>query len=210
MKHLLIIGARGFGREVYSAFINTEPFLLHQIDVKGFLDDKADSLDGVAGDWPPIIGSVEDYIVQEDDVFFCALGDPKWRKHYADIISEKGGHFISIVHSKAYVNRNAEIGEGCFIGSFTSISTNVRIGSHVVILSYADLGHDSRIGDFSSIESYVFLGGYAAVGQLSIIHTKASIIPHKSVGDYCVVGHGSVVIKHVKTGLHVLGILRLR
>lgn len=205
MKHLVIIGARGFGREVCSTFFKSEQYLSHSIDVKGFLDDMADSLDGMSGDWPAILGSVEDYVVQEEDVFFCALGDPIWRKHYSDIISAKGGRFISIIHPTAYVNKNAEIGEGCFIGSFTSISTNVRIGKHVMILSYADLGHDAVVGDFSSVECYVFLGGYASVGELSTIHTKASIIPHKSVGDQCVVGHGSVVIKHVKNGLHVFG-----
>ena len=84
MKHLLIIGARGFGREIYRTFIHTEFYLSKQIDVKGFLDDKADALDGLNGDWPPIVGAVESYEVQEDDVFFCALGDSHWRKHYAE------------------------------------------------------------------------------------------------------------------------------
>ena len=205
MKHLIIIGARGFGREVYSTFIKTTPYLSHAIDVKGFLDDKADALSGLSGDWPPIIGSVEDYAVQDDDVFFSALGDPFWRKHYSDLISEKGGHFISIVHPTAQVNRDAELGEGCFVGSFTTISPNVKVGKHVTILAYVDLGHDAVVGDYTSVESYVFLGGYASVGKLSILHTKSSILPHKSVGDQCVVGNGSVVIKHVKDGLHVFG-----
>lgn len=205
MKHLIIIGARGFGREVYSTFMKTDSYLTHQIEVKGFLDDKVDALDGLSGDWPPIIGPVEDYIVQEDDVFFCALGDPFWRKHYADLISDKGGHFISIVHPTAQVNRDAVLGEGSYVGSFASISPNVRVGKQVTILAYVDLGHDAVVGDYSSVESYVFLGGYASVGELSILHTKASILPHKSVGNHCVVGNSSVVIKHVKDGLHVFG-----
>lgn len=205
MKHLVIIGARGFGREVCSVFYRTEQFISGAISVKGFLDDKADALDGLDGDWPPIISSVEQYVIQEDDVFFCALGDPFWRKHYSDLITNKGGRFISIIHPTAIVNKTARIGEGCFIGPFTTISPNVSIGKHVMIQAFVDLGHDSVVNSFSSIESYVFLGGYASVGQLTIIHTKASVIPHKSVGNSCVVGHGSVVIKHVKEGLHVFG-----
>lgn len=205
MKHLLIIGARGLGREIYRTFIHTEPFLSKEIDVKGFLDDKADALDGLKGDWPPIIGSVETYEIQLDDVFFCALGDAHWRKHYAELISSKGGTFINIIHPSASVSPVATIGEGCTIGAFTTISPNVTIGKHVMIQAYDDFGHDSSIGDYASIESYVFLGGYASVGELATMHTKSSIIPHKSVGKECVVGFGSVVMKNVKDGQHVLG-----
>ena len=205
MKHLLIIGARGFGREIYRSFIHTEPCLSKQIVMKGFLDDKADALDGLDGDWPPIIGAVESYEIQEDDVFFCAMGDSHWRKHYAEIIENRGGHFINIIHRTAQVSPVAKIGTGCTIGPFTTISPNVTIGNHVMIQAFDDFGHDSVIGNYASIESYVFLGGYAKVGELSIMHTKSSIIPHKSIGDECVVGFGSVVMRNFKDGVHVFG-----
>lgn len=205
MKHLLIIGARGFGREIYRTFIHTEPYLSKQIDMKGFLDDKADALDGLDGDWPPIVGAVESYEVQENDVFFCAMGDPHWRKHYAEIIESKGGKFINIIHHTAQVSPIAKIGTGCTIGPFTTISPNVTIGNHVMIQAYDDFGHDSIIGDYASIESYVFLGGYAKVGELATMHTKSSIIPHKSIGKECVVGFGSVVMRNFKDGTHVFG-----
>ena len=205
MKHLLIIGARGWGREVYYTFKKTAPYLTGEIKVKGFLDDKSDALEGFAGEWPPIIGTVETYEVQEEDVFFCALGDSYWRQHYANIITQKGGTFISIIHPTALVNTVANIGNGCYVGAFTAISTNVRIGNHVMIQSYDNFGHDVEIGDYASIESYVFLGGYAKVGELSTLHTKSSIIPHKSVGKECVVGFGSVVMRNFKDGVHVFG-----
>lgn len=205
MKHLLIIGARGFGREIYRSFIHTKPYIEKEIDVKGFLDDKADAFDGLKGEWPPIISAVETYEIQPDDVFFCALGDAHWRKHYAELIKSKGGHFISIIHPTALVSPNATIGEGCCIGAFTSISPNVTVGDHVMIQSYDDFGHDSSIGDYASIESYVFLGGYASVGELSTMHTKSSIIPHKSIGKECVVGFGSVVMRNFTDGVHVFG-----
>lgn len=205
MKKLLIIGARGFGRETYRTVVNTQAYIDGEITVKGFLDDKADALDCLKGDWPPIVGSVESYDVQQDDVFFCALGDAHWRKHYAKIIEEKGGHFINIIHPKALISPAAIVGYGCSIGPFTTISPNVKIGNHVMIQSFDDFGHDVEIGDYASIESYVFLGGYAKVGELSTMHTKSSIIPHKCIGKECVVGFGSVVMRNIKDGLHVFG-----
>lgn len=205
MRHLVIIGARGFGREVYRTFLNTDLFLSKQIDVKGFLDDKSDALDGLDGEWPPIIGPVETYEIEKDDVFFCALGESGWRKHYAEIIANKGGEFINIIHKTALVSPVTTIGTGCIVGAYTTISPNVRIGNHVMIQAFDDLGHDSEVGDYASIEAYVFLGGYAKVGEMATMHTKSSIIPHKSVGKGCVVGFGSVVMRNFKDGVHVFG-----
>ena len=128
-----------------------------------------------------------------------------WRKHYAELILEKGGKFINIIHKTALVSPVASLGEGCVIGAYTNVSPNVVIGNHVMIQSFDDLGHDSQVDDYASIESYVFLGGYAKVGELSTMHTKSSIIPHKSVGKECVVGFGSVVMRNFKDGVHVFG-----
>lgn len=205
MKHLVIIGARGFGREVFGCFVESDDFVSGKVDVKGFLDDKADALNRLSGEWPPILGSVEDYEIESDDVFFCALGDSHWRKHYSEIIEKKGGHFINIIHRTALISQNVSIGEGCIIGGYTSISTNITIGNHVMIQPFCNFGHDVSIGDYASIESYVFLGGYSSVGSLSTMHTKSSIIPHKSIGNECVVGIGSVVMRNFNDGVHVFG-----
>ena len=133
MKHLVIIGARGWGREIYAAVRNTKAYQEHEYDVKGFLDDKADALEGLKGDFPPILGSVESYEVQPDDVFFCAMGDSQWRKHYAEMISSKGGHFITIINPMARINPTATIGEGTYIGPYTLVSDNVVIVFRILV-----------------------------------------------------------------------------
>ena len=87
MKKLLIIGARGAGREYYNCFLECKKNLKN-IECIGFLDDKSDALDEFDG-YPPIIGTVEEYMPTENDVFICALGDPKWVKYYTEIIEKK-------------------------------------------------------------------------------------------------------------------------
>ena len=163
MKRLLIIGARGWGRETYFTFLNSQEFESGGYMVKGFLDDKKDALDGLKGDWPPIICSVEDYEVQPDDVFFCAMGDPHWRKHYVDIIKQKGGSFINIIDKKAWISPSASLGEGIYGGGFAIVSANVNVGDHVVIQAFCNIGHDAVLMDCSTLESYVFMGGYSTV-----------------------------------------------
>ena len=205
MKHLIIIGARGWGREVYATAIKTNEFLNGEYDVKGFLDDDAHAFDGLNGSYPSILASVEDYMPCKDDVFFCAMGDSCWRKHYAEIIEGKGGEFISIIHPTSRVNKTAKIGGGSIITAYSIISDNVTIGKHVMVQSFSDIGHDAVVGDYASIGAYVFMGGYSSVGEMATMNTRSSIIPHKSIGKQCVVGIGSVVMRKFKDGVHVFG-----
>ncbi|SOE76585.1 sugar O-acyltransferase, sialic acid O-acetyltransferase NeuD family [Fibrobacter sp. UWT3] len=206
MKHLLIVGARGWGREVYAAVCRTKPYIDGEFDVKGFLDSKSDAFEGLKGVYPPIISSPEDYVIQPDDVFFVAMGDSQWRKHYVGIIEKKGGSFISIIGCTAYVNPTATVGEGSFIASNSLISDNVVVGKHVVVHVFSDIGHDAKIGDFATIESYCFMGGYSELGSESIMHVRSTLIRHKKIGNNVDVGSNSLVTRNIKDGLHVFGI----
>ena len=205
MKHLLIIGARGFGRECLWMALHTREYNNKIYDIKGFLDSNSHALDNLKGDFPPILGSVEEYKIQPDDVFFCAMGDPQWRKHYADMIEARGGKFISLISPLAIISPNATILPGCSIGSNIIISDNVTIGRHVMIHSFCSLGHDCHVDDYASLESYVFVAGYASVGKMSVMHPKSMLIAHKSIGDNVIVGAASVVMRNIKDGLHVHG-----
>lgn len=203
MKHLLIIGARGWGREVYDIAVacikNGADF-----EVKGFLDDKADALDEY-DNYPPIIGPVETYDIQKDDVFICALGDVKYKKHYADIIEGKGGTFISLVHPTVFFGNNAKIGRGCILGPYVSISSDSKVGDFVTFLIKSHIGHDCSIGDYTHIGTLTNVSGFVTIGKMVTIHPCCNIIPHKKVGDYSIVGTGSVVLSKVKEGTTVFG-----
>lgn len=205
MKHLIIIGARGWGREVYAAALGTKAYKDGEFTIKGFLDSKSDALEGLKGDYPPILGAPETYEIQEDDVFFVAMGEPKWRKYYAEMMEQKGAKFISIISKNAFINPTATIGEGGFIAGWSCISDNVILGKHSIIHVFCDLGHDAKVGDYSSIEAYSFLGGYSEVGQESVMHVRSTLIAHKKIGNQVSVGSSSVVIRNIKDGLHVFG-----
>lgn len=205
MKNLLIVGARGWGREVYASAIRTAAYENKEYTIKGFLDSKTDAFEGLFGAYPPIICAPEDYEIQDGDVFFIALGEPKWRRYYAEMIEAKGGEFISIIDKGAYINPTASIGIGSFICGWSSISDNVKLGKHTIIHVFCDLGHDSKVGDYSSIEAYSFLGGYAEVGESSVMHVRSTLIRHKKIGNNVEVGASSVVMRNVKDNTHVFG-----
>lgn len=204
MKNLIIIGARGFGRECFELFNNKKGHLF-QYRIKGFLDDKTDALDGYKG-YPPILGPTETYVVQKNDVFFCALGDPEQRKKYVGIILGKGGNFISCVSDYAIINPTAKIGCGSFVGAYAIISADVKIEDFSVIHPFCNIGHDNKIGKYCEIESYVAIGGYSNIGECVTIHPHSTILPRVQVANHAMVGAGSVVIKNVQEGASVFGV----
>lgn len=203
MKHLLIIGARGYGRGLYD-IVRDLPEYGTEFDVKGYLDDKTDALQGYLN-YPPIIDSVENYIVQENDVFACALGDVKYKKHYVELIKAKGGKFMTIIHPTVRVGLNTHIGEGCIIGYMSQLDCDVTVGDFVNIQTMAIIGHDSTIGDWSIIDCQTFMGGFSSLGDSVTLHTASKILPKVSVGNYAVINAGSIVIHNVKPNSVVMG-----
>lgn len=203
MKQLLIVGARGWGREVLWAAqsLVSDGY----ITVKGFLDSDPTVLDGLRGDFPPILCAPEDYEVQPDDIFFIALGDSEQRRKYYEIIKAKGGEFGTYVSPKASVCPNARIGSGCFIDEYVSISDNVEVGDQTVVQRMATLGHDVKVGSFSTIGASAFFGGHAEVGDSTTVNVNATVLRNVKIGSNAVVGAGSVVIKGVNDGEHVFG-----
>lgn len=203
MKQLLIIGARGHGREVYNLAHNCIGYGTDFI-IKGFLDDKSDALDNFPG-YAPILDSVEHYQIQKDDVFICALGDVKYKKKYAEIILAKGGEFINLIHETASISRNAILGKGCIVSRYVAIGCDVRIGDFATFLVFTVVGHDARIGNFCQLDTYSFMGGFSEIGNMVTIHTKGVILPKVIVEDNVTIGASSVVIKRVKAGITVYG-----
>ncbi|WP_321438079.1 acetyltransferase [uncultured Bacteroides sp.] len=204
MKNLLIIGGRAFGREIYFLATQCKGYLV-DYKVKGFLDDKSDALDGYKG-YPPIISSVEDYEIQPDDVFVCALGDVLYKKHYAEVILAKGGEFISLIHPTVNIEQNVEIGKGCLIKMGVALSCDTKIGNFVTILPYTVVGHDSVVGDWCHLFTHTFIGGFCEIGSLVSLYTGAIILPYKKVGDNSIIGAGSVAVTNIKENVTAFGI----
>ncbi len=204
MRNLLIIGARGCGRETYALFLKCKEYL-KGVECKGFLDDKVNALDDFDG-YPPIVSSVEQYIPQENDVFVCALGDPKWVKHYTEIIEKKGGKFISLISPRASIGQNTVVGEGCIINALTIISPDVKLGRHVYCGAFSNFGHDVIIEDFCHIGAYTFLGGGVNIGKCVTAHPRVNVLPHKIIGENAILGAASVVIRNVRPNTTVFGV----
>jgi sugar O-acyltransferase (sialic acid O-acetyltransferase NeuD family) len=202
MKNLIIIGAGGMGRTIYSNALESigygEKFV-----VKGFIDDNLNALDGFPN-YPPLIGTIKDYTPQPDDVFVSSIGGSSRRACMEEIIS-RGGEFMELIHQTARIYTNAKLGKGNFIGAYTVIGNDAEIGDYNMIQSYTVIGHDAKIGSWNRIDTHVTCVGGIIVEDDVNIHTSA-VISHKvRVETGAHVGALSFVIRKVKAGTTVMG-----
>lgn len=203
MKNLIILGARGFGREIYNIASQTKEYNNEWI-IKGFLDDKKDALNDFKN-YPPILSSVEDYEIQENDVFICALGDIKYKKKYINLILGKGGKFINIIHPTSIININVKLGVGIIICPFTYISNDVTIGNFTTIQTHSAIGHDVVIGDYCQINALTFFGGFSQIEEGTTMNPGSGVAPQGIVRENTIVGINSTVLKSTESNCTVYG-----
>ena len=202
MKQLIIIGAGGMGRTVYSNVLESVGYG-ETFEVKGFIDDDLQALDGFSN-YPPVLGTISGYQPEADDVFVCSIGGASRRLCMESIIS-RGGEFINIIHRTARLLTNVVLGKGNFIGADTVIGNDAEIGNYNMIQSYTIIGHDARIGDYNRIDTRVTCVGGIVIGDEVNIHTSAVINHNVTVENKSCVAALSFVIKDVKAGTTVIG-----
>lgn len=203
MKHLIIIGARGFGREIFFLAKGSIGFGT-EFTIKGYLDSDSEILNGYSN-YPPILGAVEDYVVEKDDVFICALGDVAYKRHYTNIILSKGGEFITLLHKNAVVYSSANIGKGCVVFHGVTVSADVSVADFVALQPMVFLGHNAIVGKWSHLNTNCICCGFTELGDSVTIHTGAIVAPHKKIGNNAIVGAGSFVTRNVKENSTVYG-----
>ena len=203
MKNLVIIGAGGFGREMFGAAREAVGYG-ESFRIKGFLDGNLAALDGFDG-YPAIIGSPEEYEIGSDDVFVTALGSIESRRRCVGMVEARGGVFIPVIHRSASLGPNVMVGAGSFVAHNVVLTADVKVGRHACVFHGTVIGHDTELGDFSHIYSLVSIGGGVRVGEGAAVFPGAKVVPRVAIGAGATVGIGSTVVRDVAPGVTVFG-----
>lgn len=203
MKDLIILGAGGMGRQVCLFAKRCNGYGV-EYRIKGFLDDNPHAMDGFEG-FPPVLGTVDGYKIQPNDIFFNSIGDVIAKKKCINTILNRGGDFITLAHPTADITEGAVVGRGCMIAAKVDIGTETTIGDFCLIQNNTVIGHDVQVGDFCRIDCNVVLIAGVKLDEGVCIHTS-SVINHKvHIGENATVGALSFVIRNVKPGCTVQG-----
>jgi len=200
---LVIVGAGGMGREVFS-------WLSHAIQdnydhrIKGFIDDNPKALGDLQ--YPVrVIGSIADYQPNTDESLVLSILEPKNRKRIAESLMQKKATFFTLIHPHTIIGTNVKIGQGSIICPNCILTNDIDVGKFVFINTSSTIGHDTKVGNFSSINGKVEITGNVDVGEGCLFGVGAKVIPGRRIGDGATVGAGSVVIRNVPAGVTVFG-----
>ncbi|RIV46062.1 NeuD/PglB/VioB family sugar acetyltransferase [Flagellimonas pelagia] len=193
-NNLYIIGAGGFGRQLES-YLELVPDQKINWKLKGYIDDNPNALEGMGSSYE-VLGSVDNFNFQKNDMVLLAIADIKTKIKIAEML--RGSvKFFTFVAEGALIGKNVTLQEGCIICPGAKIGSNVTLGEFCLINLDTIVGHDSIIGKNNSIMPHVDIGGGSVIGNNIFMGTKATVSPRLNIVDNTNLGVGSVIIKDI-------------
>ena len=110
-----------------------------------------------------------------------------------------GFRLASYVSSQAFVWRNVELGEHCFIFEDNTLQPFVRIGRNCVLWSGNHIGHHSTIGDNVFISSHVVISGSVHIGDNCFLGVNSTLVNDITVGEDVWLGPNVVITRDVES-----------
>jgi sugar O-acyltransferase (sialic acid O-acetyltransferase NeuD family) len=193
-EKLIIVGAGEFAEIAYEYFTHDSPYRVMAFSAEeNFLKKK--ELFGL-----PVIPfeRLEKLYDPANYKIFIAITYTQLNKLRERLYKEsksKGFSAVSYVSSKAFVWKNVEIGENCFIFENNVIQHYANIGNNVILWSGNHVGHRSIIKDNCFISSHVVISGYCEVGENCFLGVNSCVADKVKIAKDCIVGAGAVVLK---------------
>ncbi|EGR0049865.1 acetyltransferase [Vibrio vulnificus] len=196
-KKLVIIGAGELARIAYEYFTYDSNY-----DVSAFSVNK-EFIDSSEIDSIPVVEfeELEKIYPPSEYEAFVAIPATKLNRVRTKLFNEaknKGYKLATYISSSAFVWRNAEIGENCFIFENNTIQPFVKIEDNVILWSGNHIGHRTVIRANSFITSHAVISGYCEIGSGSFIGVNATFNDKTSLAANSIVGSGAVVTKKLK------------
>lgn len=205
---LFIVGAGGFGREVFSII----EALASPGDLPrpaGFIDDgpSVSDLDRVDGLGSHVVGSLE-HLIRRTEPFAAvlAIGSASGRRTIAGLLSHSPVTFPVLVHPDATMGFGVRLAEGVVVAAGARLSTNIDVGRHVHIDQNAVVGHDCILGGFSRLNPQACVSGAVRIGSGTLVGANATVLQGLELGDDVIVGAGAVVTHEVRSSSTVRGV----
>lgn len=187
-----IIGAGGFGREVYWSLNpierNNTVFFVDDV----YWDNSNDK-----------ILPLSSFDTNKYEVV-VAIADCYHRQRIVESLPKNTKYFTHIHPSAQIHGDDVEIGEGSIICAGTILTTNIKIGKHAHLNLITTIGHDCVIGDYFTTAPGVQISGNETIGNRVYFGTRSCIKQKLTICDDVIIGMNSgVVNKIIEPGTYV-------
>lgn len=205
---IVVVGAGGFGREVVSLVLELGRTGAG-FSVGGVVDDAPDgaNLRRLERLGVPLLGGVEDLVREcRRTPVVVAIGSTAARRSIVQRLGITDATFPTLVHPRATVGSDVELGEGTLVGPGARLSAQITVGRHVHIDQNVTVGHDCLLEDFVRLNPQACVSGEVTVGSGALIGASATVLQGLSIGSDTTVGAGAVVTRDLPSGVTVSGV----
>lgn len=187
-----IVGAGGVGRETLDAALAAD------MAVAGFVDDElaGRQVRGLPVLVPASVSSGR-YVI--------GIADPRVRQRLAGLLESRGLVPESVIHPRATIAPDTQIGAGSIVLAGAYISSSVRIGTHAQVHYNATVGHDAELDAFTTVMPGANVSGAVRLQRGATVGSNACVLQGCVVGQFAFVGAGAVVTRDVPDGAIVVG-----
>ncbi len=194
MQKIILIGGGGHCKVVIDAIRESNRY-----EIEGIVDWHKDTEEKILN--IPVIGNDDNlqdiYNKGIKNAFIAvgSIGDCILRKELYKKIKKIGFKVPIIVHPKAVIAKDVDIGEGTFVAASATSNPGTKIGKNVIINTSSSIDHDCEIGDFVHIAPGATLSGGVKVGEETHIGIGANVIQNIKISKKRFISAGSLV-KH--------------
>lgn len=199
-KKLIIVGDSAFAEIAREYFDADTPYEVAAFSVESdYL--KCNLLHGLPV--VPFESLEQSYSPDSYDVFVAITYTQlnRLRARLIDSARNKGYRLASYISPRAFVWRNVELGEHCFIFEDNTVQPFVRIGSNVVMWSGNHIGHHSVVRDNCFISSHVVISGFCDIGENSFLGVNSTLANNVNLGRDNWVGPGVTISRSTEPGV---------
>jgi sugar O-acyltransferase (sialic acid O-acetyltransferase NeuD family) len=151
---------------------------------------------------------VQDLYSPAEHHFYAALvytQQNKLRTRLYRAAKDKGYTPASYISPRAFLWRDVQVGEHCFIFEDNVVQPRVAIGNNVVLWSGNHIGHHSKIQDNCFISSHVVVSGFCDIGESCFLGVNATVANNVAIGSHVLVGAGALILADVPKRKVVVG-----
>jgi len=130
---------------------------------------------------------------------YIAISSGKLNRNRTFLYKEakkKGYRCASYVSSKAFIWRNVEVGENCFIFENNTLQPFVRLGNNITLWSGNHIGHNTIINDNCFISSHCVISGFCEIGENSFLGVNCTIENNVKIAIDNFIGAGALIQKN--------------
>lgn len=203
-KRLVLIGAGEFAQIACEYFEHDSDY-----EVAAFSVEREYLAQSMLADRPVVAyESLEAHFPPGNCDVFVAIPSSqlnRLRTRFYQDLKRRGYRFATYVSTRAFLWRNAEVGENCFIFENNVVQPFVRIGNNCILWSGNHIGHRTIVRDHVFIASHAVISGYCEIGESSFVGVNATFNDHVKVAPDNVIGAGALVTRDTEPGKIYVG-----